>query len=178
MPPGRDGPGEILVDRETIQAEVTRLAAQISTDYGDRPAHLIGVLKGSAIFLSDLMRALTVPVTVDFISVVPYGPGPVTASGVVRIRKDLDEPIEGRDIIVVEGICASGRTLAYLLRNFQTRNPASIRVCALLAKQCARPEGLTLHYVGREVPDVFVVGYGLDRDERYRNLPYVARFGA
>ena len=107
---------------------------------------------------------------------VPYGP--VTASGVVRIRKDLDEPIEGRDIIVVEGVCASGRTLAYLLRNFQTRNPASIRVCTLLAKQCARPEGLTLHYVGREIPDVFVVGYGLDKDERYRNLPYVARLGA
>ncbi|HJR02862.1 MAG TPA: hypoxanthine phosphoribosyltransferase [Methylomirabilota bacterium] len=178
MPAGSDGPGEILVDREAIHAEVARLAAQISADYADRPAHLIGVLKGSAIFLSDLMRSLTVPVTVDFISVVPYGPGPVTASGVVRIRKDLDEPIEGRDIIVVEGICASGRTLAYLLRNFQTRNPASVRVCALLAKRCARPEGLTLHYVGREIPDVFVVGYGLDRDERYRNLPYVARFGA
>jgi len=178
MPAGSDGPGEILVDREAIQAEVARLAAQISADYGERPAHLIGVLKGSAIFLSDLMRALTVPVTVDFISVVPYGPGPVTASGVVRIRKDLDEPIEGRDIVVVEGICASGRTLAYLLRNFQTRNPASIRVCTLLAKQCPRPEGLTLHYVGREIPDVFVVGYGLDRDERYRSLPYVARFGA
>ncbi|HKC06137.1 MAG TPA: hypoxanthine phosphoribosyltransferase [Methylomirabilota bacterium] len=178
MPAGSDGPGEILVDREAIQAEVARLAAQISADYGDRPAHLIGVLKGSAIFLSDLMRALTVPVTVDFISVVPYGPGPVTASGVVRIRKDLDEPIEGRDIVVVEGICASGRTLAYLLRNFQTRNPASIRVCTLLAKRCPRPEGLTLHYVGREIPDVFVVGYGLDRDERYRSLPYVARFGA
>ena len=177
MPAGSDGPGDVLVDREAIQAEVTRLAVQISADYGDRQAHLIGVLKGSAIFLSDLMRALTVPVTVDFISVAPYGPGPVTASGVVRIRKDLDEPIEGRDIIVVEGICASGRTLAYLLRNFQTRNPASIRVCTLLAKQCARPEGLTLHYVGREIPDVFVVGYGLDRDERYRNLPYVARFG-
>ena len=178
MPAGSDGPGEILVDREAIRAEVARLAAQISADYGDRPAHLIGVLKGSAIFLSDLMRALTVPVTVDFISVVPYGPGPVTASGVVRIRKDLDEPIEGQDIVVVEGICASGRTLAYLLRNFQTRNPASIRVCSLLAKQCPRPEGLTLHYVGREIPDVFVVGYGLDRDERYRSLPYVARFGA
>ena len=178
MPAGSDGPGEILVDREALQAEVARLAAQISADYRERPAHLIGVLKGSAIFLSDLMRSLTVPVTVDFISVVPYGPGPVTASGVVRIRKDLDEPIEGRDIVVVEGICASGRTLAYLLRNFQTRNPASVRVCALLAKQCARPEGLTLHYVGREIPDVFVVGYGLDRDERYRNLPYVARLGA
>ena len=178
MPAGSDGPGEVLVDRDAIQTEVGRLAAQISADYGNRPAHLIGVLKGSAIFISDLLRALTVPVTVDFISVVPYGPGPVTASGVVRIRKDLDEPIEGRDIIVVEGVCASGRTLAYLLRNFQTRNPASIRVCTLLAKQCARPEGLRLDYVGREIPDVFVVGYGLDKDERYRNLPHIARLGA
>jgi hypoxanthine phosphoribosyltransferase len=174
MPPAPDGPGEILVERETIQADVGRLAGQISADYRDRPVHLIGVLKGSAVFLSDLMRALTVPVTVDFISVVPYGP--VTASGVVRIRKDLDDPIEGRDIVVVEGICASGRTLAYLIRNFQTRNPASIRVCALLAKQCARAPELTLDYVGREIPDVFVVGYGLDRDERFRNLSHIARF--
>ena len=171
-----DRPGEILVDRDAIQAEVARLAGLISADYGERPAHLIGVLKGSAIFISDLIRALTVPVTVDFISVVPYGP--VSASGVVRIRKDLDDPIEGRDIVVIEGICASGRTLAYLLRNFQTRNPASIRVCTLLAKRCARPQELTLHYVGREIPDVFVVGYGLDKDERFRNLPYVARLGA
>jgi hypoxanthine phosphoribosyltransferase len=170
-----DGPGEILVEREAIQADVARLAGRISADYQDRPVHLIGVLKGSAVFLSDLMRAITVPVTVDFISVVPYGPGPVTASGVVRIRKDLDEPIEGRDIVVVEGICASGRTLAYLLRNFQTRNPASIRVCTLLAKQCARSQALTLDYVGREIPDVFVVGYGLDKDERFRNLPHIAR---
>ncbi|HSB42617.1 MAG TPA: hypoxanthine phosphoribosyltransferase [Methylomirabilota bacterium] len=176
MSAASDRPGDILVDRDAIQAEVARLAAQISADYRERPAHLIGVLKGSAVFLADLMRALTVPVTVDFISVVPYGT--VTASGVVRIRKDLDEPIEGRDIIVVEGICASGRTLAYLLRNFQTRNPASIRVCTLLAKQCPRPQELTLHYVGREIPDVFVVGYGLDEDERFRNLPYVARLDA
>jgi hypoxanthine phosphoribosyltransferase len=169
------GPGEVLVEREAIQADVARLAEQISADYRERPLHLIGVLKGSAVFLSDLMRALTVPVTVDFISVTPYGPGPVTPSGVVRIRKDLDEPIEGRDVVVVEGICASGRTLAYLLRNFRTRNPASIRVCTLLAKQCARSQELTLHYVGREIPDVFVVGYGLDKDERFRHLPHVAR---
>jgi hypoxanthine phosphoribosyltransferase len=176
MSAASDRPGDVLVDRDAIQAEVARLADQISADYRERPAHLIGVLKGSAVFLADLMRALTVPVTVDFISVVPYGT--VTASGVVRIRKDLDEPIEGRDIIVVEGICASGRTLAYLLRNFQTRNPASIRVCALLAKQCPRPQELTLDYVGREIPDVFVVGYGLDKEERFRNLPYVARLDA
>jgi hypoxanthine phosphoribosyltransferase len=175
MPSASDGPREILVDGGAIQAEVTRLAGQISADYRGRAVHLIGVLKGSAVFLSDLMRALTIPVTVDFISVGSYGQ--VTASGVVRIRKDLDEPIEGRDVIVVEGVCATGRTLAYLLRNFQTRNPASIRVCTLLAKQCARPPELTLDYVGREIPDVFVVGYGLDRDERFRNLPYIARFG-
>src|SRR5258705_447465 len=106
--------------------------------------------------------------------VLAYGPT-IPPSGVVRSRKDRDEPIEGRDIVVVEGICASGRTLAYLLRNFQTRNPASIRVCTLLAKQCARAQELTLHYVGREIPDVFVVGYGLDRDERFRNLPHVSR---
>lgn len=174
MPDG-DGPGEILVEREEIQTDVERLAAQISNDYRDRAVHLIGVLKGAAVFLSDLMRVLTVPVTVDFISVVPYGQ--VSASGVVRIRKDLDDPIEGRDIVVVEGICASGRTLAYLIRNFQTRNPASIRVCTLLAKQCPRAPELTLDYVGREIPDVFVVGYGLDRDERFRNLPHVARIG-
>lgn len=173
MPAPSEGPGEILVERETIQADVARLAGQISADYHDRTVHLIGVLKGSAVFLSDLMRALTIPVTVDFISVGPYGP--VTASGVVRIRKDLDEPIEGRDIIVVEGICASGRTLSYLLRNFQTRNPASVRVCTLLAKQCARAPELQLHYVGREIPDVFVVGYGLDREERFRNLPHIIR---
>ena len=175
MPPS-DGPGEVLVDRESIQADVARLAARISTDYEDRPVHLIGVLKGSAVFISDLMRAITAPVTVDVISVGAYGPT-IAPSGVVRIRKDLDEPIEGRDVVVVEGICASGRTLAYLLRNFQTRNPASIRVCALLAKQCARSQELTLHYVGREIPDVFVVGYGLDREERFRNLPHIARLG-
>ena len=174
MPPASDGPGEILVEREAIQADVARLAGQISADYQGRPVHLIGVLKGSAVFLSDLMRAITVPVTVDFISVGAYGPT-IAPSGVVRIRKDLDEPIEGREIVVVEGICASGRTLAYLLRNFQTRNPASIRVCTLLAKQCARSQELTLHYVGREIPDVFVVGYGLDAQEQYRNLPYIAR---
>ena len=175
MPAAPGGPGEILVEREEIQVDVARLAAQISADYESRPLHLIGVLTGSAVFLSDLMRTLTIPVTVDFISVLPYGPGPVSASGVVRIRKDLDEPIEGRDVVVVEGICASGRTLAYLLRNFQTRNPASIRVCTLLAKQCGRPPELALDYVGREIPDVFVVGYGLDREERFRNLPYIAR---
>jgi hypoxanthine phosphoribosyltransferase len=137
--------------------------------------HLVGVLKGSALFVADLMRSLTIPATIDFISIGPYAQG--SASGVVRIRKDLDDPIEGKDVLVVEGICASGLTLSYLLRNFETRNPASLRVCAFLAKQRERPPALHLDYVGREVPDVFVVGYGLDREERYRNLPYVAQYG-
>jgi hypoxanthine phosphoribosyltransferase len=170
---GADGLGEVLVDARAIEAEVARLAARISADYEGKRLHLVGVLKGSAIFLADLMRALTIPATVDFISIVPYGE--VTASGVVRIRKDLDEPIEGRDVLVVEGVCASGLTLSYLLRNFQTRNPASLKVCAFLAKQRPRPADVHVDYVGREVPDVFVVGYGLDKDERYRNLPYIAR---
>jgi hypoxanthine phosphoribosyltransferase len=161
------------MDPGAIAAEVARLGAEISADYAGRQPHLVGVLKGSAVFLADLLRSLSVQATVDFIATVPYGP--VTPSGVVRIRKDLDEPIEGRDVLVVEGICASGLTLSYLLRNFATRQPASLRVCAFLAKQRPRPAELTLHYVGRWIPDVFVVGYGLDTQERYRNLPYVAQ---
>jgi hypoxanthine phosphoribosyltransferase len=173
MSVGADAPGEILMDPASIEAEVARLAGEISRDYADRRLHLVAVLKGSAVFVSDLMRALTIPVSVDFISVGPYAQ--VTASGVVRIRKDLDEPIEGRDVLVVEGICASGLTLSYLLRNFRTRNPASLKVCAFLVKRRDRPPDAVPDYVGREIPDVFVVGYGLDRDERYRNLPYVAQ---
>ena len=167
------GLGETLLDEETIRAEVARLAAQISADYADKTLHLVGVLKGAAVFLADLLRALSIPATMDFISIVPYGQ--VTASGVVRIRKDLDEPLEGRDVLVVEGICASGLSLSYLLRNFETRGPASIKTCAFVAKRRARSSDVTLDYVGREIPDVFVVGYGLDAQERYRNLPYIAR---
>jgi hypoxanthine phosphoribosyltransferase len=167
-----DGPGAVLLDAVAIRAEVERLGAQISQDYAGTRLHLIGVLKGSAVFVADLMRAITIPITVDFISIVPYGQ--VTTSGVVRIRKDLDESIEGKDVLVVEGVCASGLTLSYLIRNFRTRNPASLKVCAFLAKQRARPPEARPDYVGREIPDVFVVGYGLDREERYRNLPYVA----
>ena len=173
MPPVTDGLGEVLVDQATVQAEVAKLAARISKDYADKRLHLVGVLKSSTVFLADLMRALTVPATLDFISVVPYGE--VTASGVVRIRKDLDEPIEGRDVLVVEGICASGLTLSYLLRNFQTRNPASLKVCAFVAKRREGPAYLRPDYVGCEIPDVWVVGYGLDWEEHYRNLPHIAR---
>ena len=173
MRASEDGVGATLLDASAIQAEVARLGAQISADYADRRLHLVGVLKGAAVFLADLMRAITVPATVDFIATGAYGP--VSASGVVRIRKDLDEPLEGRDVLVVEGVCSTGRTLAYLLRNFQTRHPASLRTCAFLAKRRARPVEAWLNYVGREIDDVFVVGYGLGLDERYRHLPYVAQ---
>ena len=168
-----DGVGEVLLDESAIRAEVARMALQISADYADKSLHLVGVLKGAAVFIADLLRALTVPATLDFISIVPYGQ--VTASGVVRIRKDLDEPLEGKDVLVVEGICASGLSLSYLLRNFQTRRPASLRTCAFVVKRRERPADVTLHYFGREIPDVFVVGYGLDAQEQYRNLPYIAR---
>jgi len=161
------------MDEAAIQAEVARLGAQISADYAGKSLHVIGVLKGAAVFLADLMRAVTIPATLDFISIVPYGQ--VTASGVVRIRKDLDEPLEGKDVLVVEGVCASGLSLSYLLRNFQTRKPASLKVCAFVVKRRERPTDVTVHYVGREIPDVFVVGYGLDAQEQYRNLPYLAR---
>ena len=161
------------MDEAAIQAEVARLGAQISADYAGKSLHIIAVLKGAAVFLADLMRAVTIPATLDFISIVPYGQ--ITASGVVRIRKDLDEPLEGKDVLVVEGVCASGLSLSYLLRNFQTRKPASLKVCAFVVKRRERPADVTVHYVGREIPDVFVVGYGLDAQEQYRNLPYLAR---
>jgi hypoxanthine phosphoribosyltransferase len=170
---GIPGLGEVMADQDAIQADVARLAERISRDYAERRLHLVGVLKGSAVFLADLMRGLSIPASIDFISTVPYAQ--ISDSGVVRIRKDLDEPIEGRDVLVVEAVCASGRTLSYLLRNFQTRGPASLKVCALLAKRRDRSADLRLDYVGREIPDVFVVGYGLDHEERYRNLPFIAR---
>jgi hypoxanthine phosphoribosyltransferase len=173
MRAAHDGVGELLMDEAAIQAEVARLGAQISADYAGKSLHVIGVLKGAAVFLADLMRAVTIPATLDFISIVPYGQ--ITASGVVRIRKDLDEPLEGKDVLVVEGVCASGLSLSYLLRNFQTRKPASLKVCAFVVKRRERPADVTVHYVGREIPDVFVVGYGLDAQEQYRNLPYLAR---
>ena len=170
---GPDAVGEIVLDADAIRTEVARLGAQISADYAGRQPHLVGVLKGAAVFIADLARALTISATLDFISIVPYARASV--SGVVRIRKDLDDPIEGKDVIVVEGICASGLSLSYLLRNFETRRPASLRICAFLVKQRARPVEVKVDYAGREISDAVVVGYGLDAGERYRNLPYVAR---
>jgi hypoxanthine phosphoribosyltransferase len=165
--------GKILVPEEDLTRRVKELAAEINRDYADRDLVLIGVLKGAVFFLSDLMRELTVPVEVDFMAVASYGSA-TKSSGVVRILKDLDAAIEGRDVLIVEDIVDSGLTLQYLLRNLAGRQPASLEVCALLLKPTSRLVDLEPRYVGFEIPDEFVVGYGLDHAERYRNLPYVA----
>ena len=175
-PPGPDGPGEIgetLVLAEDLQARVRDLAAAVSRDYAERRLLLVCVLKGAVLFLSDLMRHIDIPVEVDFMAVASYGSA-TDSSGVVRILKDLDTPLEGRHVLIVEDIVDSGLTLQYLLRNLGSRDPASLEVCALLTKPSRRKVDLPVRYVGFEIPDQFVVGYGLDYDERYRNLPYVA----
>ena len=165
--------GETLVGRDELRARVRDLAADVSRDYADRRLLLVCVLKGAVLFLSDLMRHIDVPVEVDFMAVASYGSA-TDSSGVVRILKDLDTPLEGRHVLIVEDIVDSGLTLQYLLRNLGSRDPASLEVCALLTKPSRRKVDLPVRYVGFEIPDRFVVGYGLDYDERYRNLPYIA----
>src|SRR6266567_2588944 len=165
--------GEILVQADDLQHRVRQLAAQISRDYAGRDLVLVGVLKGAVFFLSDLMRHLEIPVEVDFMAVASYGSA-TKSSGVVRILKDLDAAIEGRDVLIVEDIVDSGLTLQYLLRNLEGRNPASLEVCALLIKPERRKVDLKTRYVGFEIPNRFAIGYGLDHAERYRNLPFVA----
>jgi hypoxanthine phosphoribosyltransferase len=165
--------GEILVGAEDLSRRVKELADQISRDYADKDLLLIGVLKGAVFFVSDLMRHLDIPVEVDFMAVASYGSA-TRSSGVVRILKDLDAAIEGRDVLIVEDIVDSGLTLQYLLRNLAGRNPRSLEVCALLIKPERRKVDLHTRYVGFEIPDQFAIGYGLDHAERYRNLPYVA----
>jgi len=165
--------GDILVGPEDLLARVRALAQEISRDYAGRPLLLVGVLKGAVFFLSDLMRFIDIPVEVDFMAVASYGSA-TDSSGVVRILKDLDVAIEGRDVLIVEDIVDSGLTLQYLLRNLGSRNPGSLEVCALLTKPERRKVALPTRYVGFEIPNRFVIGYGLDHGERYRNLPYVA----
>jgi hypoxanthine phosphoribosyltransferase len=164
--------GPVLLDPETIQNRVAELARQITADYQGRTPHLIGVLKGATIFHADLIRAIGVGVSVDFIAVASYGSG-IKTSGEVRILKDLDESVEGKDVLLVEDILDTGLTLHYLLENLQSRNPRSLRVVTLLSKPSRRQIDVHADYVGFEVPDKFVVGYGLDFDQRYRNLPYI-----
>jgi hypoxanthine phosphoribosyltransferase len=171
--PDDDAIGEVLVPADDLARRVRELAKEVSSDYEDSDLVLIGVLKGAVFFVADLMRALEVPCEVDFMAVASYGSA-TKSSGVVRILKDLDAVIEGRDVLIVEDIVDSGLTLQYLLRNLAGRNPRSLEVCALLIKPGSHKVDLRLRYVGFEIPDRFVVGYGLDHAERYRNLPFVA----
>jgi hypoxanthine phosphoribosyltransferase len=165
--------GEILVQPDDLRSRVRELGAQISGDYDGKDLLLVGVLKGAIFFLSDLMRHIDIPVEVDFMAVASYG-SQTDSSGVVRILKDLDAPIEGRDVLIVEDIIDSGLTLQYLMRNLGARNPASLEVCSLLTKPERRKVEVLPRYVGFEIPDRFAIGYGLDYSERYRNLPFVA----
>ena len=165
--------GEILVQQDELEHRVQALGAQISAEYEGRSLLLVGVLKGAFFFLSDLMRNLDVQCEVDFMAVASYGSS-TDSSGVVRILKDLDASIEGRDVLIVEDIVDSGLTLSYLLRTLKAREPASLEVCALLTKPERRKVDLPIRYVGFEIPNRFVIGYGLDHAEQFRNLPYVA----
>ena len=161
-----------LLTEQQIQARVKELGAQISADYAGKELLLVGVLKGAVFFMADLMRSLTVPCEIDFMAISSYGAA-TDSSGVVRILKDLDINIEGRHVLVVEDIIDSGLTLSYLLRNLDSREPADIEICALLTKPDRREIDVPVRYVGFEIPNKFVIGYGLDFAERYRNLPYV-----
>lgn len=162
----------ILFDEEKIAEIVRNMGRQISEDYKGKNLLLVSVLKGSLIFMADLMREITVPCAIDFLSVSSYGSG-TTTSGEVRILKDLDASLDGKDVLVVEDILDSGVTLSYLLKNLSARNPASIRLCTFLDKPERRRVNIKADYIGASVPDQFIVGYGLDYAELYRNLPYV-----
>jgi len=164
--------GEVLIDEPTLQSRIIELGEEISNDYAGKDLLLVGVLKGAVFFMADLMRSLIVPCEVDFMAISSYG-AETDSSGVVRILKDLDIPLQGRDVLIVEDIIDSGLTLSYLMRNLRARDPASLEVCALLTKPGRREIEVPVKYVGFEIPNRFVIGYGLDYAERYRNLRYV-----
>ena len=164
---------QIMISEEELDQRIRALGEQISRDYAGKSVHIIGVLKGACFFMCALARYITVPVTLDFMSASSYGAS-TKSSGVVRIVKDLDEPLEGRDVLVVEDIIDSGRTLSYLMKMLADREPASLKLATLLDKPSRRVvEGVTVDYTGFSIPDAFVVGFGLDYDQRYRNLPYI-----
>jgi hypoxanthine phosphoribosyltransferase len=168
----RDDIDQILVTEEQIKEEVGRLGRRLTEEYAGKELLLVGVLKGALMFIVDLARAIDLPVTLDFMAVASYGVSTET-SGIVRILKDLDSSIEGKHVLIVEDIIDSGLTLNYILETLRTRNPASLRVCALLSKQGRRRVDVPFDYVCFEIPDEFVVGYGLDYRQIYRNLPFV-----
>ncbi len=163
----------VLIPEEEVNKKISEIAAQISQDYEGKAVHLICILKGGVFFTCELSKRLTVPVSIDFMSVSSYGAGTVS-SGVVKIVKDLDEPLEGKDVLIVEDIIDSGRTLAYLMEILEKRGPKSIRLCTLLDKPEHRvKKQVKVDYTCFRIPDKFVVGYGLDYDQKYRNLPYI-----
>ena len=163
---------DVLIDEQALQRRIRELGEEISGDYAGKDLLLIGVLKGAVFFMSDLMRNLSIPCEIDFMAISSYGDS-TDSSGVVRILKDLDINIEGRHVLVVEDIIDSGLTLSYLIRNLEAREPATLEICALLTKPERREIDVPVRYVGFEIPNRFVIGYGLDFAERYRNLPYV-----
>jgi hypoxanthine phosphoribosyltransferase len=167
--------GRVVVHQADLQQRIVELGAAITADYRDRPPLLVGVLKGACFFLADLARAIDLPVEIDFMAVSSYGSATHT-SGVVRIVKDLDADLTGRHVLIVEDIVDSGLTLAYLRRNLAARHPASLEVVALLVKEGLQSVDLHLAYEGFHIPPEFVIGYGLDAAERYRNLPYIATY--
>ena len=163
---------KVLIPEEEVNARIAELGKKISEDYAGKQVHLICVLKGGVFFMCELAKRITVPVSMDFMSVSSYGDG-TSSSGVVKIAKDLDETLEGKDVLVVEDIVDSGRTLSYLLEILKQREPKSMRLCTLLDKPERRVTNVKVDYTGFEIPDEFVVGYGLDYDQKYRNLPYI-----
>ena len=163
---------EVLLTEQKVDERIQAIGEQISRDYEGRQVHLVCVLKGGAFFMCELAKRITVPVSLDFMSVSSYG-SDTKSSGVIRIVKDLDESIKDKDVIVVEDIVDSGRTLSYLLKMLQSRGPRSLALCTLLDKPERRVVDVNVNYTGFQIPDEFVVGYGLDYDQRYRNLPYI-----
>jgi len=162
----------VMISEEDVDAKIAELGKKISEDYAGKQVHLIRILKGSVFFTCELGKRITVPVTLDFMSVSSYGDG-TASSGIVKIAKDLDETLEGKDVIVIEDIIDSGRTLYYLLDVLQKRQPNSLKLCTLLDKPDRRVKDVKVDYVGFEIPDEFVVGYGLDYAQKYRNLPFI-----
>lgn len=162
----------VLLSEQEVDRRIREIGDQISRDYAGKTIHMVCVLKGGSFFMCELAKRITVPVSLDFMSVSSYG-GNTRSSGVVKIVKDLDEPLQGKDVLVVEDIVDSGRTLSYLMEMLQDRKPASLRLCTLLDKPDRRVIDVKVDYTGFKIPDEFVVGYGLDYDQRYRNLPYI-----
>jgi len=163
---------EMLINEEQVNEKIREIGKKISEDYAGKRVHLVCVLKGGSFFMCELAKRISIPVSLDFMSVSSYG-GETQSSGVVKIVKDLDEPLEGKDVIVIEDIVDSGRTLSYLLELLQQRGPKSLALCTLLDKPDRRVVDVAVDYTGFQIPDKFVVGYGLDYDQQYRNLPYI-----